>query len=141
MRENGGAAARTMGIECRDARVDHVTDASRDALTHRVKLCILKFRLFKYHTDDGCVMATTTVTKKTKTTTTTRVRSTMMTATQRTMTFADRRSASLSDVTGSRMTDGEMKKKGVKRKDVTNVIMKCIGARVCTICTPATPEE
>lgn len=42
------------------------------------------------------------------------------------------------------MTDREMKKKGVavKGKDATNVIMKRIGARVCTcICTPEERTE
>lgn len=46
---------------------DHVTSrASRDVLTHIIKLCILKFRLFKYHTALLAVattmMTTTTMT-------------------------------------------------------------------------------
>lgn len=43
--------ARTIRIERRDARVNHITSrVSRDVSTHIIKLCILKFRLFKYHT-------------------------------------------------------------------------------------------
>lgn len=58
MREHGGAVARTMANRASRRACDHVTGASRDALTHKIKLCILKFRLFKYHTGDGCVIVT-----------------------------------------------------------------------------------